>query len=404
LQDTQDNHPLIFTLLVKPSGAACNLACQYCFYLEKEQLYPGSSLRMPDGVLKAYIKQFLHAQPAGEVNLAWQGGEPTLMGIEFFQRATELAKIYQKPGQVVTYSLQTNGTLLDETWGEFLHKHGFLVGISMDGCPENHNAFRVNKGGQATFDLVKRGWDVLQKHQVDTNILCAVHSANAPHALETYRYFRDELQATYIQFIPIVERLPGTPEPAKQTGDGQAMGHVSLRSVKPEQFGAFLVEIFDEWVRHDVGKVFVQNFEAALAAWCHLPASVCTFQEVCGRSLVLEHNGDLYSCDHFVTPKHRLGNILETPMVELVRSAQQRQFGLAKRQRLSAFCQKCEYLFACRGECPRNRFTTTLPGQGDLNYLCPSYKLFFKHIDRPMHLIAELVYQGRDAEEIMQAR
>jgi uncharacterized protein len=357
---------------------------------------------MPDQVLTAFIKQYLHSQPDGEVTISWQGGEPTLMGLDFFKRSVALVKIYQKPNQRVSYSLQTNGTLLDDAWCEFFREHNFLVGISLDGLPEIHNTYRVNKSGKGSHARVKRGWDLLQKHGVDTNILCAVHAANAPQPLETYQYFRDNLRARYIQFIPIVELLTDPPEAGFDNGHIPETGNVSSRSVKPDQYGTFLVTIFDEWVHHDVGKVFVQNFEASLASWCHLPASVCIFQEVCGSSLILEHYGDLYSCDHFVDPAHLLGNILEKPVVELVQSAHQRQFGMDKRERLPAACRECKFLFACHGECPRNRFVQTADGEEGLNYLCPGYKLFFQHVDRPMRALAGLFRQGNPASAIMQ--
>jgi len=253
--------------------------------------------------------------------------------------------------------------------------------------------------------------DLLQKHQVDTNVLCAVHAANACHPLETYRFLRDNLQAKFIQFIPIVERIPdesGLPEykdlqvlPDEKDSAIQGEEVVSQRSVKPDLFGSFLIDIFDEWVNHDVGNVFIQGFDAALASWCGLPASVCVFQAVCGSSLILEHNGDLYSCDHFVDSSHRLGNILEQPMAELARSAQQRQFGLDKRNKLPGYCRKCEVWFACQGECPRNRFMQTPDGEDGLNYLCPSYKLFFQHVDHPMRIMADLLRRGRAPAEIM---
>ncbi len=388
-----------FTLLAKPSGADCNLACRYCFYLDKAGLYPPDSLRMTEEVLEAYLHQRLDTQPHGAVDIAWQGGEPSMMGLEFFKHSVELVDKYKKPGQVVTFSLQTNGTLLDEAWCRFFKQHNFLVGISLDGPAELHNAYRVNRAGIGSFDRARRGWELLQEHGVDTNILCAVQAANADHPLETYRFFRDTLKAHFIQFIPIVERA--------ETGltkevDGTGNGEVSERSVQPKQFGSFLVEIFEEWVRHDIGNVFVQNFETALASLCGLPASVCVFQEVCGSSLVLEHNGDLYACDHFVDPAHCLGNILETPLDQLARSEKQRGFGLDKRDRLPAYCRSCEVLFACHGECPRNRFLRTANGEEGLNYLCPSYQRFFQHVDRPMRLMAGLLRQGRPASLIKQ--
>jgi uncharacterized protein len=404
--------PHDFSLLIKPTGAACNLACKYCFYLDKASLFPGSNFRMKDDVLEAAIQQRLSSPSMGEVGIYWQGGEPTLMGLEFYQQSVELVKRYKKPGQRVAYSMQTNGTLLNEQWVAFFKKFTFLIGLSMDGTEAMHNAYREDKGGKGSFDRVRQAWELLQEYKVDTNILCTVHAANANHALETYQFFRDTLGARFIQFIPIVEKVKGDSAAGEENSSSQTIeGHgsstsfgvrVSPRSVKPAQFGKFLTEIFDEWVRHDVGRVFIQNFDAALASWCHLPARVCIFQRVCGSSLILEHNGDMYSCDHFVDPDHCLGNILEQPMAGLALSDQQRRFGLDKRTRLSADCRKCDVLFACRGECPRNRFIPTPDGKIGLNYLCPSYKLLFHHIDQPMSHMAGLLKRGRTPAEIME--
>jgi uncharacterized protein len=390
------NLPSAFHLLVKPTGATCNLACEYCFYLEKDVLYPGSDFRMSDKVLRAYIKQLLASQQTHDVSVSWQGGEPTLMGLDFFQRSVNFVKKYKSPDQRVTYTLQTNGIRLDDAWCSFFKKYNFLVGLSMDGPSALHNAYRMDKGRQGSFDQVRRAWDLLQKHKVETNILCTVHSANALHPLEVYRFFRDDLQARFIQFIPIVERVKGSlNEPGRFP--------VSARSVEPEQYGQFLIDIFDDWVRHDVGSVFVQAFDSALASWYGVPASVCIFQETCGLALVLEHNGDLYSCDHFVESAYCLGNILETPMAELVSLPRQRQFGLDKRDRLPAVCRSCDVRFACHGECPRNRFLKTPDGREDgWNYLCAGYKLFFHHVDQPMRSMANFLRQGRVPAEIMQ--
>lgn len=396
-----------FTLLAKPAGPACNLACQYCFYLSKAQLYPESHWRMSDEVLEAYLKQLLAASHLPEASVAWQGGEPTLMGLDFFQHSIELVNKYKKQGQQVSFSLQTNGTLLDDEWCKFFKTHSFLIGLSLDGTAEMHNAYRTDKGGQGSFNRVRRAWDLLQAHGVDVNILCAVHAANASRPMEVYHFFRDVLRARFIQFIPIVEPQPIRISPPMSDLEARvgenpfAASRPSQRSVKPDQFGTFLMEIFDEWVQHDVGKVFIQSFESALASWCHLPASVCIFQEVCGSSLILEHNGDLYSCDHFVDPAHRLGNILEQPLAELARSSRQHQFGLDKRKLLPGFCLDCDWLFACQGECPRNRFCTTPDGESGLNYLCPSYKLFFQHVDKSMRRMADLLGQNRSPAEIM---
>ena len=404
--------PTPFHLLAKPTGAICNLDCKYCFFLSKEMLYPGSRFRMADELLETYIRQLLESQPGPEVIVGWQGGEPTLMGLEFFQQSVEYARKHQRPGQKVTYTIQTNGTRLTDDWAAFLKQHEVLVGLSMDGPREMHDAYRVDKGGQGTFDAVMRGWKCLNRHGVDVNIMCTVHAGNGDHPVEVYRFFRDELKTNFIQLIPIVERatpesLPianggwserGTDPRPLYTLDGSL---VTDRTVGSEQWGQFLIGIFDEWVKRDVGKVYVQMFDAALASWLGLPASMCIFSETCGTALALEHNGDLYSCDHFVEPKYRLGNIQEVHMLQLVTSKQQLEFGHAKRDTLPKYCRECPVKFACHGECPRNRFIVTPDGEPGLNYLCAGYKAFFTHVDRPMRLMADLLRQGRYADEAM---
>jgi uncharacterized protein len=405
------SQPTAFHLLAKPAGANCNLACRYCFFLSKEVLYPGGRLRMSDEILDIYIRQLLESNSAEEVPIAWQGGEPTLMGLEFFQRAVRLAAKYRRPGQRVLHSIQTNGVLLDDRWCAFFKEHSFLVGLSLDGPKPLHDPYRVNRGGGGSFDQVIKGFEALQRHEVDVNILCTVHTANADSPLEVYRFFRDELRAGFIQFIPIVERctpelLPlanrgwseetGTSRPL-YTQDGSV---VTNRSVGPEQFGRFISGVFDEWVRRDVGRVFVQTFDAALGSWLG-QHNLCIFSPTCGTALALEHNGDLYSCDHFVEPGYKLGNIRKTPLGVLVSSERQRKFGQEKLTRLPRHCRECRFLFACYGECPRNRFTTAPDGEPRLNYLCSGYRLFFEHIDGPMKTMARLVSRGRPADEIM---
>jgi uncharacterized protein len=382
-----------FHLLAKPTGPICNLDCEYCFFLSKESLYPGDRFRMTDAVLEAYIGQLLDAQPDGEVNIAWQGGEPTLMGLDFFRRAVDLAERRRRPGQQLVHTIQTNGTLLNDDWARFLAEHRFLVGLSIDGPPDLHDRYRVDKKGRPSSERVLAGLAHLRAHDVEVNVLCTVNAANQHHPLEVYRYFRDDLGFRHIQLIPIVERDNDT---GFQEGDT-----VTDRSVDPDAWGAFLVAVFDEWVRRDVGTVYVQMFEAALAAWLDLPSSMCIFRVTCGDALALEHNGDVYSCDHFVEPAHLLGNIVETQMVELVVSPQQRRFGEAKRDTLPSYCRSCEVRFACNGECPKNRFTTTPDGEAGLNYLCAGYRRFFNHVDGPMRLMAQLLRDGRYADEIM---
>lgn len=399
-----------FHVLAKPTGAVCNLACKYCFFLSKDILYPGSSFRMTDEILEAYIRQTIESQQTTEVTVAWQGGEPTLMGLDFFRRSIELEKKYQKPGTRILNTIQTNGVLINDEWCRFFRENNFLVGLSLDGPREMHDAYRVNKGGKGTFDEVVGAARLMKEHQVNFNILTTVHKANADHPLEVYRFFRDDLGAQFIQFIPIVERA--TPDTLTLTNEGwggerskflytQEGNLVTERTVKSEEWGNFLIAIFDEWVRRDVGKMFVQMFDAALASWVGAPPALCIFAETCGDAVALEHNGDLYSCDHFVEPKYLLGNLSETPLVEMVASEKQRTFGRDKRDTLPKYCQECEVRFACNGECPKNRFILTPDGEPGLNYLCAGYKAFFNHIDRPMRIMAELLRRGRYADEVM---
>lgn len=385
--------PATFHVLAKPTGPICNLDCQYCFFLSKEALYPGDRFRMTDDVLDLYMCQLLESQLAPDVTIAWHGGEPTLMGVEFFRRALERAEHHRRPGQRLHHTIQTNGTLLTDEWCELLAEHDFLVGISIDGPPPLHDAYRVDKRGAPTFEKVRRGWDLLRAHDVDANVLCTVHAANQDQPLDVYRFFRDDLGAEHVQLIPIVER-------DNDTGFQEGT-EVTDRSVDPQAWGRFLVAVFDEWLSRDVGKVFVQMFDAALASWAGAGAAMCIFSERCGDAVALEHNGDLYSCDHFVEPKHLLGNIGDTHLVDLLASPQQRAFGDAKLDTLPRYCRECDVRFACHGECPKNRFTLTPDGEPGLNYLCAGYLEFFHHVDGPMRLMADLLRQGRYADEVM---
>jgi len=387
------SQPEAYHVLAKPTGAICNLDCKYCFFLKKEELYPGSNFRMSDEVHEAYIKQLFEAHQVPQVTVAWQGGEPTLMGLDFFRRSVELQKKHQKPGTQIENTFQTNGILLNEEWCQFFHENNFLIGLSMDGPKELHDFYRKDKGGHGTFDRVVRAARLLQKHKVEFNILCTVNRKNADHPLEVYQFFRDELAAHYIQFIPIVER---DNESGFQEGN-----KVTDRSVSPAQWGHFLIKIFDEWLKRDVGRTFVLNFDGALAGWLGMAGTVCIFGPTCGLGMTLEHNGDLYSCDHFVEPNYYLGNILKTPIIELVASERQRKFGQDKMDMLPRYCRGCEVLFVCNGECPKNRLIQTPDGEQGLNYLCEGYKAFFKHADYPMKIMADLIRQGRLAEEVM---
>jgi len=384
------NAPPAFHLLAKPRGAICNLDCKYCFYLSKEQLYEGSTFRMTDEMLERYIRQLIESHSVPEVTVAWQGGEPTLMGLDFFRQSIVYEKEYARPGMQIQNTIQTNGTLINDEWAAFFKENNFLVGLSIDGPREMHDYYRVDRQGAPTFDKVMRGLYFLQKYGVEWNALTTIHHANADHPVEVYRFLRDECKAKFIQLIPIVERLT----PVSHT--------VNDRSVTAEQYGKFLVGVFEEWVRHDVAEVYVQMFDVALANWYGEPSGLCVHSETCGTALAIEHNGDLYSCDHFVTPEYRLGNIQQKHMIELVGSDQQLKFGRDKLDTLPKYCRECEVRFACHGGCPKDRFISAPDGEPGLNYLCAGYKIFVNHINKPMQTMSELLRQNRAPADIMQ--
>src|SRR6478735_132474 len=410
IPDDHEDAPPAFHLLAKPTGAVCNLDCSYCFFLSKEMLYPGSRFRMADELLETYVRQLIEAHSqVPEVQVAWQGGEPTLMGVEFFRRSVELANGLLKPGQRAVYTIQTNGTLLDEEWAAFFAENEFLVGISIDGPRELHDTYRVNKGGRGSFDEVMHGLSFLNDAEVDWNALTTVHAANGDRGREVYRFLRDECGARFIQFIPIIERVAEAAEDGTVPWESwrdrplyvQEGEVVTGRSVSPAQYGRFLVDVFEEWVRRDVGEVYVQMFDVALANWVGEPPGLCVHSETCGLALALEHTGDLYSCDHFVEPRYLLGNIKERHMLELVASQQQRQFGLDKRDTLPQYCRDCDVRFACHGGCPKDRFIRTPEGEPGLNYLCAGFKEFFHHVDGPMRVMGELLQAGRAPSELV---
>ncbi len=388
-----DTAPPAFHVMAKPTGARCNLRCDYCFFLEKSELYPGSDFRMTDEVMESFVRQTIAAQQVPFVTLAWQGGEPTLMGLDFFRRALETERDALPDGWAVERTIQTNGTLLDDEWAAFLAQNEILVGLSLDGPRDLHDAYRHDGTGHSVFDRVEAAARLLQKHGAEFNVLCTINAANASRPLDVYRYFRDELGARYLQFIPIVEV-------ATPPADGLA-GTVTERSVPPLAYGEFLSAIFDEWVRNDVGEMFVQFFDGVLAAYLRGYSSLCVLRPTCGEGVALEHNGDVYSCDHFVDEPYLLGNIMETPLGELVRSDKQQAFGEAKRDTLPGYCRECEFLFACNGECPKNRIALTPGGEPGLNYLCEGLKHFFAHTDRHMKAMAALLREGRSADQIM---
>lgn len=399
-------------LMAKPVGPICNLDCSYCFYLEKEQLYPPRErFSMPDDVLRLYVQRYIAAQSSPEVEFTWQGGEPTLLGLEFFQRALAYQRQFAG-GKVIRNTLQTNGTLLDDNWCAFLAREKFMVGLSLDGPREVHDLYRPDKRGRSSFDDVMRGLGLLKQHGVEFNVLVTVAREVAHYPLEIYRFLKAQ-GVRHIQFNPVVERQPSAPEvdqglhfatpPELRLHTLPEPAAVTAQSVEPERYGDFLIAIFNEWVRQDVGAIHVMNFEWALASWCQLAPSVCLFSPRCGKAAIVEHDGSVYSCDHFMYPEYRLGNIQTDDPAALFALPAQQAFGAAKEETLPALCVQCDYRFACHGECPKNRFMTAPNGEPGLNYLCPSYKKYFRHLTPYMNAMAQLVSHGQPAALIMQA-
>jgi len=397
-------------VVAKPAGPSCNLDCGYCFYLEKHSLFgAGKSLQMPDDVLSAYIGNYISSQPVPVVEFAWQGGEPLLSGIDFFKRVIELQKSYPNR-KLIRNSIQTNGTLLTDEWCCFLKKHNFMVGISLDGPREIHDRYRRNRGGEGSFDQVIRGLRLLQKHGVEYNVMASVARETAAHPLDVYNFFRDE-KIEFIQFTPIIERMPDASSKALGLLLAGPPLHDNVEddiettqwSVQPEDYGDFLIAIYEEWIRNDVGKIFVMNFEWALNAWIGNPSPICTHAEQCGRSLVIEHNGDVYACDHYVYPRYRLGNILTDSLTDMVTDSLKSGFGVMKESSMPDRCRRCEVLVACRGGCPKHRFVhIQCPEQGT-PYLCAGYRKFFLHIRKYLRGMATLLENGYPASYIMSA-
>ncbi len=397
-------------VVAKPIGPLCNLDCAYCFYLEKQALYrAGEDFRMPDEVLSTFIRSYVDAQSAPDVEFVWQGGEPTLLGVDFFRRVVQLQAPFAGR-KTITNSMQTNGTLLDDEWCRFLKQHDFIVGISLDGPRDIHDRYRRDRAGNGTFDSVMRGLRLLRKHGVAFNVMASVARETAAKPLDVYRFLKDE-GVEFIQFTPIIERLPG--DSARELGlslaapaalDGQERNReVTPWTVIPEEYGDFLIAIYEEWVRLDVGKVFVMNFEWALNAWIGNPSPVCTHGRQCGRSVVLEHDGDLFACDHHVYPKYRLGNVLSDDLARMVENSIGSGFGVHKESALPKWCGKCDVLAACRGGCPKHRFMETCHSEPGLHYLCPGYKKFFRHIRKYLRVMTTLLENGLPPSYVMDA-
>lgn len=403
-----------FHVMTKPIGPICNLDCKYCFYLEKEKLFPtNENFKMSEEVLENYVRQYITDQSVPEVSFAWQGGEPTLLGLKFFRKVVELQRRYAG-GKKIQNAIQTNGTLLDDDWCNFLREEHFLVGLSIDGPARLHNAYRVDKQGRDTYDNVVRGLRLLKKHRVEFNTLTVVNRANSRHALEVYRFLRD-IGSGFIQFIPLVERLADSEAtklgldlalPPRVDEEGDRRMPVTDWSVEPKQYGEFLCTVFDEWVKRDVGKTYVQIFDVTLGNWLggQHRGGLCVFSETCGTALAMEHNGDVYSCDHYVYPQYKLGNILNQSLGEMVSSEFQREFGKSKASSLPRYCCGCEVRHLCHGECPKHRFLRTPDGESGLNYLCRAYKKFFNHSAPAMQRMVQLLNAGRAPAEIMTAQ
>jgi len=397
--------------MAKAIGPICNLDCQYCFYLEKEKLYPDNEKwKMSEEKLKTFIRDYIAAQPGDHVSFAFQGGEPTLLGVDYFRKVVEFQKKYANGKQIET-AFQTNGTLLNDEWGEFLAENNFLVGLSIDGPEDLHDAHRIDKKGAATYKQVMRGLQILKKHQVEFNTLTCVNATTVQYPEKIYK-FLTSTGSRFLQFIPIVEREVdehaarlgldfAAPPDLEKPPVNKENPKMSSFAVPPEAYGDFLIKIFNKWIKRDVGRVYVQLFDVALGKWLGTPGGLCYFSETCGNALAMEHDGDVFTCDHYVYPKYKLGNLMNTSLGEMADSQQARDFGNAKRDRLPRYCRECSVRFACNGECPKHRFTWTPDGEWGLNYLCPAYKKFFKHIDPYMNVMADLYRQQKPPAAIM---
>lgn len=385
-------------VMTKPVSSMCNLSCRYCYYLEKANLYRNEDkagrFTMSEDLLERFIRDYIESQTMPQVLFSWHGGEALMRPLSFYKRVVELQKRYAR-GVQIDNSIQTNGTLLTDEWCEFFRENGWLVGVSIDGSQEFHDEYRRNKMGQPSFRKVMQGINLLNKHGVEWNALAVVNDFNADYPLDFYNFFK-EIDCRYIQFTPIVERLYPHKD-GRHLASPMDNGKVSLAdfSVSPEQWGEFLVTLFDEWVKEDVGKYFIQLFDATLANWVGQQPGVCTMARTCGHAGVMEYNGDVYSCDHFVFPEYKLGNIRTHTLVEMMYGERQQQFGMDKYAKLPAQCKNCEFLFACNGECPKNRFAFTADGEPGLNYLCSGYKRYFRHVAPYMDFMKQELEAGR---------
>lgn len=389
-------------VMVKPAGARCNLNCRYCYYLEKAKLYPEEKrAQMSDELLEHFIRDYIESQTMDEVLFTWHGGEPLLRPLSFYRKAVRLQKQYAR-GRRIDNALQTNGTLLTEEWCQFLRDNHWLVGISIDGPEDFHDEYRLNQGGKPTFQSVMRGISLLKRYGVEWNAMAVVNDYNADYPEEFYQFFK-QIGCQYLQFTPIVERLVAHNDGRHLADLNDQDAPMAPFSVTPEQWGDFLCHVFDEWVQHDVGQVYVQLFDATLANWVGVEPGLCTMARHCGHAAVMEHNGDVYSCDHFVFPEYLLGNIHDKTLVEMLYGEQQQRFSELKHNALPRQCRQCRYAFACNGECPRNRFVRSRDGEAGLNYLCRGYYKFFSHVAPYMDFMSDELRAQRAPANVMQA-
>ena len=390
-------HPMY--IMVKPVGSACNLRCDYCYYLEKQHLYANEGRQMlSDELLERFIREYIESQTTPEVLFTWHGGEPLVRPLAFYEKVVRLQQRYAR-GRRIANSLQTNGTLINDDWARFFHDQGWLIGVSLDGPEAYHDAFRRTRGGGPSFRNVIRGIDILNRHAVEWNALAVANRLNGDHPLSFYRFFKN-IGCRYIQVTPVVERLAHHDD-GRQLASLVDEGQLAPFSIRPKQWGNFLCTIFDEWVRHDVSMFFFNIFDATLANWVGVVPGLCTMAKHCGHAGVMEHNGDVYSCDHFVFPEYKLGNIHEQSLVAMMYSERQRRFGRAKADSLPTQCRECQWLNACHGECPRNRFIRTANGEPGLNYLCEGYRQYFSHVAPYMDVMKRLLGEKRPPAEIM---
>mgnify|MGYP003402676240 FL=1 len=368
-------------VMTKPAGAHCNLACDYCYYLEKQKLYQnGDKHIMSDQLTEVFIREYIQSQFGNEVNFTWHGGEPMIRPLSYYKKVVRWQRRYAE-GKAILNCLQTNGTLLTPEWCRFLHDEGWLVGISIDGPQDMHDAYRMKRNGGPTWEKVMQGIEMLDRYEVEWNAMAVVNDITAARPLDFYRFFRDEIECRYLQFTPVVERI-------RRHEDGRHLAHVmdgdeyavAPFSVTPEAWGSFLCAMFDEWYNNDVGEMFVQTFEATLANWAGMTPGVCSLSDWCGHAAVMEHNGDIYCCDHFVFPEYYLGNIRNRGILDMLNSERQMAFADMKTKGLPTQCRQCRWQFACHGECPRNRFARTKDGEPGLNYLCEGYRRYFEHV------------------------